>query len=519
MACGSDPTPRAEADARPRFAAVYRAHFDYVWTQLRRLGVHDASLEDAAQEVFLVVARRLDDFDQRATVRTWLFAIARRIAFRFRRSAARTERRHRALALRQLPASPPDPDVEIQDHQAARLLAGFLDRLDDGKRAAFILGALEGLGRVEMGEALGINPNTAYARLRAAREQFDRTFTAPSARAALLAEAHRPAPASDDRKHGVWLLVAHRLDGAHPPILTSSSTVLTTLGLAALTLLVILLHLADPQPTIPAAATDASPKIPAPPLADSPPTLVAPPATQVAPRATATDSPPITSPPPIAASLPTLVSPPAAVADSSNPLTEIRPTASKASSSAPRRPRPRPHPIVAEHITPPTPPAATRAAVVPTHPATTAEHITPPTPPAATHAAVVPTPPATTAEHSAPPTPPATSAADVPNEPATIPGLGDDVALLGRARRTLLAGQPAAALALLDEHAARFPASTLREARAAMRVTALCRRGDGPRARVEAAAFLHTFPTSGLVDQVRATCPAAPLTTPRTSGD
>ena len=74
------------------FAAVYRREFDYVWSCLRALGVHEAELEDGAQAVFLVVHRRLAEFDGRAQLRTWLFAIAARVAARGRRDHARAKR-------------------------------------------------------------------------------------------------------------------------------------------------------------------------------------------------------------------------------------------------------------------------------------------------------------------------------------------------------------------------------------------------------------------------------------------
>ena len=52
----------------PAFEEVYRTYFRYVWQTLRRLGVRDADAADAAQEVFLVVYRRLPDFEGRAKV-------------------------------------------------------------------------------------------------------------------------------------------------------------------------------------------------------------------------------------------------------------------------------------------------------------------------------------------------------------------------------------------------------------------------------------------------------------------
>ena len=83
----------------PSFERVYRDGFAFVWSTLLRLGVPRAAVEDATQDVFVVVHRRLADFEGRgAGLRSWLFTIVRRVAYRHRRGAARTERKLRALA-------------------------------------------------------------------------------------------------------------------------------------------------------------------------------------------------------------------------------------------------------------------------------------------------------------------------------------------------------------------------------------------------------------------------------------
>lgn len=190
-------------------AALYRAHFRYVWQVLRKLGVDPASLEDAAHDVFVVAHRRWHDFEGRSTARTWLFAIARRIAFRYRRTWNRSQRRRAALALVR-PPEPVEPDAMVACKEAWHALISFLDELPREHREAFVLGELEGVGRQQMGLALGINPNTAYSRLRAARSRFVEVFPEPDRRHAV-ASAEVPPPREAKRR--VWALVA-----AHPVV-------------------------------------------------------------------------------------------------------------------------------------------------------------------------------------------------------------------------------------------------------------------------------------------------------------
>src|SRR4051795_4629478 len=84
--------PHADA-AKPadRIAELFSLHANFVWRSLRGLGVPDADAEDAAQEVFLVVYRRLPEYGGRGLLRAWLFSISRKIASHYRRGASRAD--------------------------------------------------------------------------------------------------------------------------------------------------------------------------------------------------------------------------------------------------------------------------------------------------------------------------------------------------------------------------------------------------------------------------------------------
>ncbi|MEM9462927.1 MAG: sigma-70 family RNA polymerase sigma factor, partial [Myxococcota bacterium] len=89
--------------------ALYATYFDYVWTNLRRLGVPSAQLEDACHDVFLVAHRRAADYNQRCAIKTWLFGILRRVASDYRRRSKREQQRLAELALAEpSPAHPAD---------------------------------------------------------------------------------------------------------------------------------------------------------------------------------------------------------------------------------------------------------------------------------------------------------------------------------------------------------------------------------------------------------------------------
>src|SRR5688572_4654627 len=106
---------------------LYQQHFEFVWRSLRALGLPPAVLDDAVQEVFLVVHRREKDFEGRSAVRTWLFGIAFRVAANFRRSA---RRRPADPLSEELTTDRPDPEQAAVHAEAARFVEQFLAELD-----------------------------------------------------------------------------------------------------------------------------------------------------------------------------------------------------------------------------------------------------------------------------------------------------------------------------------------------------------------------------------------------------
>ncbi|WP_434417357.1 RNA polymerase sigma factor [Nannocystis pusilla] len=167
------PGPSPAEDPSLTLADVYRAHAGFVWRVVRRLGVAESALEDVVHDVFLVVHRRLREYDGRAALTSWLYGIARGVAANHRRSNVRAERR---LSVAPAPGSGPDPETGAAQEQAAAFVRAFLDGLDEERRMLFALADIEGMKVPEIAEALGLNLNTAYSRLRATRELFQRAL-------------------------------------------------------------------------------------------------------------------------------------------------------------------------------------------------------------------------------------------------------------------------------------------------------------------------------------------------------
>ncbi len=167
------PTDDAEVRARA-FRRLYDTQLDFVWRNLRRLGVSEADAEDRAQEVFVVAHRRFDEFEDRGRgPRAWLFQIVLRVAS----DARRHKRRHPEFpdggdAVERVSVEPSQADAMARRDNLARLDAA-LAVLDIDRRAVLVLHEIEEMTAPEIAQVLNIPLNTVYSRLRVAREKLE----------------------------------------------------------------------------------------------------------------------------------------------------------------------------------------------------------------------------------------------------------------------------------------------------------------------------------------------------------
>jgi RNA polymerase sigma-70 factor (ECF subfamily) len=178
------PAAGPDGEAALSFVEVYEQCFDLAWRNIRRLGVPDAQVDDAVQEVFMIVHRRLGEFQGRASLRAWVCAIVTRVASDQRRTVRRkSAKADGSIDTDTLPDEhAPDPHDSAVREEGVRRLHRLLDELADDKRAVFVLAELEQMSAPEIAESLGENVNTIYARLRAARREFEQLVSREQAR-------------------------------------------------------------------------------------------------------------------------------------------------------------------------------------------------------------------------------------------------------------------------------------------------------------------------------------------------
>jgi RNA polymerase sigma-70 factor (ECF subfamily) len=150
---------------------LVRSHGARVWRSLRYLGVHEADVADASQEVFLVVHRRLSDFRGDSKLETWLYGICLGVARNRRRKQLRD---CKELALAPIEAYDAPQEAELDRQRMRRELRWALDQIAPELREVFVLYEIEELGMRVIAATLACPVFTAYSRLRLARKQLAR---------------------------------------------------------------------------------------------------------------------------------------------------------------------------------------------------------------------------------------------------------------------------------------------------------------------------------------------------------
>jgi RNA polymerase sigma-70 factor (ECF subfamily) len=165
------PAAAPAASSPPSFDALYDTHVDSIWRLLLRLGVEPMNAEDAVQEVFVTAWKRLPQFEQRSSLKTWLTGIALNVAAHARRGLARHGRPEPLDD--GLPSSASLPDERAQAREDLEQLQQVLKQLPGEQREAFVMLEMEGFSAPEASALLNVGVNTLYSRLRLARAAFN----------------------------------------------------------------------------------------------------------------------------------------------------------------------------------------------------------------------------------------------------------------------------------------------------------------------------------------------------------
>jgi RNA polymerase sigma-70 factor, ECF subfamily len=174
---GGHETVMLSQERMSAFRTLYDEQVDFVWRNLRRLGVSPAEVDDRTQEVFVVAHRRWEGFlDQGHGPRAWLFQIVLRVVSDARRHRRRHPEDADGGVAESRRSEPPRQLTDMARKEALEQLDRALGTIDVARRAVLVLHEIEEMTAPEIAKAMGLPLNTVYSRLRVAREELERAL-------------------------------------------------------------------------------------------------------------------------------------------------------------------------------------------------------------------------------------------------------------------------------------------------------------------------------------------------------
>lgn len=155
-----------------RFEEIYDAYYGTVARWIRYLGGATADREDLVQEVFLIVYRRLCDFDGRNTA-GWLYRITANQVRDYQRLTWIKHVFRKEVALSpSTPSLEPSPIMTLEARERQRKLECLLGRLSNALRFTFILFEIEGYTAEEIAEMQSLETSAVRSRIHRARKKL-----------------------------------------------------------------------------------------------------------------------------------------------------------------------------------------------------------------------------------------------------------------------------------------------------------------------------------------------------------
>lgn len=156
----------------PSWRVFFETHSKFVTRVVRRFGGRGIELEDAVQDVFLVLFQQLHEFQGQAQITTWIYRICANVGSEYRRRLARRARTQAFLQRLPFIGGPRTPAQDAETHDDWQLVEKILSTMSAKRRDAFILCELEELSGEEAAKILDVPLATVRTRAHYARQEF-----------------------------------------------------------------------------------------------------------------------------------------------------------------------------------------------------------------------------------------------------------------------------------------------------------------------------------------------------------
>ena len=161
-----------EATQPQEFRVIYERWFEEVSRWIRAMGGPEAEREDLVQDVFLVVHRRLPDFDGE-NVAGWLYQIARHRVRDFLRLVWVKHLLVGSVTLSDsLSKGGASPADALETNEKRMVLEFLLKKLNESERTALMLFEVDGYSGEQIAQLQGVPVNTVWVRIHKARKKL-----------------------------------------------------------------------------------------------------------------------------------------------------------------------------------------------------------------------------------------------------------------------------------------------------------------------------------------------------------
>ena len=160
---------RARAGDREGFRQLVDRHSRPLFRLAYRMTGNEHDAEDVVQEAFLRAYRRLDGFEERSQVGSWLYRIAANCAYDALRARERRQEHGDPVTIddtsngpaTQLASDSPAPDRLVFGGEVRRRVSQAMRRMSTLEKSAFTLRHFEGMSIEEIGRALDLDASAA----------------------------------------------------------------------------------------------------------------------------------------------------------------------------------------------------------------------------------------------------------------------------------------------------------------------------------------------------------------------
>lgn len=155
------------------FEEIYKAYFGFVANVSYRIVSTKEEAEEICQEVFMTIYRKLCDFRQKSSLKTWIYRITINSAIKY--SQKRSKEKKRTVEYdNNTPLASHEKNIrdKIDHEEKEKIVQELLNHLNLEQRTCIVLRTMEGLSYKEIADTLKIPINTVRSRIKRARESM-----------------------------------------------------------------------------------------------------------------------------------------------------------------------------------------------------------------------------------------------------------------------------------------------------------------------------------------------------------